>query len=78
MLVKLRVDGEQQELLRLELIRCVTGRLGGGIRELQVDISGERVILQGRTNTYYAKQLAQEAARTVHEFAQLVNEIVVD
>lgn len=76
---KRRSDDEtQQQFLRTQLTQCIMGRSSGGIRDLQVDVSSDRVVLQGRAKTYYAKQLAQEAARNVHKLAQLVNEIVVD
>jgi len=50
----------------------------GRIRDLQVTCSEGRVTLRGRTSTYYAKQLAQQAAldAATHE-SQLANLIVV-
>ncbi len=78
-MIRRRSDEQtQQQVLRTKLAQCIMGRSSGGIRDLQVDVSSGRVVLQGRAKTYYAKQLAQEAARQVHKLAELVNEIVVD
>lgn len=41
------------------IVRC---RTGGRIRDLRVDVSGERVVISGIATTYYAKQLATHAA----------------
>jgi hypothetical protein len=54
-------------------------RLGGRVQDLRLEKTSERcVILQGRTNTYYAKQLAQQAAmEALGDDVELANEIVV-
>jgi hypothetical protein len=53
-------------------------RLCGRIFDLHVVCSGDRVVLQGRSRTYHAKQLAQHAALDLTGGApRLVNEIVV-
>ena len=53
-------------------------RLCGRIHDLHVVCSGDRVVLQGWSRTYHAKQLAQEAALDLTDSpARLVNEIVV-
>ena len=54
-------------------------RLGGRVQDLRLEKTSERcVILQGRTNTYYAKQLAQQAAmEALGTEVELSNEIVV-
>ncbi len=53
-------------------------RACGRIRDLHVVCSEDRVILMGRSRTYHAKQLAQEAAMdcTEGDFA-LANQIIV-
>ncbi|MCP4194916.1 MAG: BON domain-containing protein [Planctomycetaceae bacterium] len=48
------------------------------LRELQVEQDAETIILSGRVETYYHKQLAQEIVRTVLDGRQLVNSIHVD
>ena len=52
-------------------------RLGERIRDLNVAISGEKIVLEGRCATYYLKQLAQHAALGVIEDENLENEIKV-
>jgi hypothetical protein len=55
-------------------IQC---RLGRRIRELQLVVVGRGLILRGRADTYYAKQLAQHAVMEVTELRILANEIEV-
>lgn len=45
--------------LRLE--RLVQGRTGSRIRDLHVEVRDSEVVLTGRANSYYAKQLATHA-----------------
>lgn len=53
-------------------------RACGRIRDLHVVLSENQIILQGRTRTYHAKQLAQEAALELAVGdAILTNQIVV-
>jgi hypothetical protein len=50
----------------------------GRIRDLHVVCSGDMIILQGRSRTYHAKQLAQEAVLDLTEGRPvLANQIVV-
>ena len=56
----------------------IVHRACGQIRDLRVICQGQRVVLQGRSRTYHAKQLALEAALDVlGTHPALVNEIVV-
>ncbi|MDG2384620.1 MAG: BON domain-containing protein [Pirellulaceae bacterium] len=48
------------------------------LRELQVEQDAETIIISGRVETYYHKQLAQEIVRTVLNGRELVNAIHVD
>jgi hypothetical protein len=52
-------------------------RLGNRVRDLRVLIRPAGVILQGRTATYHAKQLAQHAAMELSSLPILANEIEV-
>jgi hypothetical protein len=52
-------------------------RLGNRIRDLRVIIRPEGVILQGRSSTYHAKQLAQHAAMELGNLPILANAIEV-
>jgi hypothetical protein len=52
-------------------------RLGNRIRGLRIQLQPEGVILQGRTATYHAKQLAQHAAMELGNVPILANDIEV-
>ncbi len=52
-------------------------RLGNRIRGLRVQLLPRGVILQGRTTTYHAKQLAQHAAMELANRPILANDIEV-
>lgn len=65
----------QRRLEELEgLVQC---RTSGRIRDLRIDAYSDRVVISGRTSTYYAKQLAQQAAMELAGLGQLRNEIEV-
>jgi hypothetical protein len=55
----------------------VQRRLGSRIRDLRVIVRQDGVILQGRTATYHAKQLAQHAAMELARLPILANDIEV-
>ena len=65
----------QRVVERIE--RYVQNRTGGMIRDLRVEILDGRVLISGRTSTYYNKQLATHAALDVLEDVSLNNEIEV-
>ncbi len=48
------------------------------LRTLQVSCEGDALIISGRVPTFYYKQLAQEAVRTVIKDVPVVNNIEVD
>jgi osmotically-inducible protein OsmY len=52
-------------------------RLGGRVRDLRVVLRDNGVILQGRSATYHAKQLAQHAAMDITGLRILANDIEV-
>lgn len=56
----LNTTSDQGLVTRLE--RLVHGRTGSRIRDLSIEVLDDQVILNGRANTYYAKQLATHAA----------------
>ncbi|MBX3422916.1 MAG: BON domain-containing protein [Pirellulaceae bacterium] len=66
--------------------RDVTGRLRillaespiAEIRTIRVQQDGDRVTLQGRVRTFYAKQMAQETIRGATRGLQIVNSVDVD
>jgi len=70
------VKGESELAERIE--GHIERRASGRIRDLQVVCSDGMIILMGRSRTYHAKQLAQEAVFDLTEGqAALANQIVV-
>ncbi len=55
----------------------VQRRLGGRVRDLRIVPRQNGIILQGRTSTYHAKQLAQHAAMELAGVPILANDIEV-
>lgn len=72
-MVELKKTQEVPELLE----RHVRERTAGRIQNLQLEQSSHWLILTGRCDSFYAKQLAQEAAREVAPDCRVLNEILV-
>jgi osmotically-inducible protein OsmY len=66
----------EAERLAASIERAVQRSTGGGVRNLRVEIDRGGVRLEGRCNTYYCKQLAQQAAMGLSG-DRLTNEIEV-
>ena len=64
--------------LHAELEQHVYFRTGRRIHDLVIEVSAERVVLRGRTPSYYVKQLAQHGVREVLPAVSLENAIVVE
>ncbi|MSU80513.1 MAG: hypothetical protein EXS16_20795 [Gemmataceae bacterium] len=62
-----------EERLESMLVR----RLGNRVRDLRVLVLPTGLVLQGRADTYHAKQLAQHAAMEISASPILANEIEV-
>ena len=65
-----------------DLADCIEGyierRASGRIRDLHVVCSDDGILLQGRSRTYHAKQLAQQAVLDLTDgYPLLTNQIVV-
>ncbi|MFN3191723.1 MAG: BON domain-containing protein [Aureliella sp.] len=66
--------------------RDVTGRLRillsespiAEIRRVKVEQQGDRVLLQGRVRSFYAKQMAQETVREAAGKLHIVNSVSVE
>jgi osmotically-inducible protein OsmY len=69
------VDGTLE--LATELEMRIRVRLGGQIRDFRVVCREEGLVLQGRSRTYYAKQLAQHVVMEVTSIPIIANEIEV-
>jgi hypothetical protein len=65
------------ELLQ-ELVRLVLVRTSRRVRDLTIEMSPERIVLRGRTSSYYVKQLAQHGVREMLPYIYLENTIDVD
>jgi hypothetical protein len=63
----------EEERLEGMLLR----RLGNRVRNLRVILHPEGLVLQGRTATYHAKQVAQHAAMELADLPIVANEIEV-
>lgn len=71
------IDKSPQELA--QFIEGHVNRVANGrIRDLHVVYSEDRIILQGRSRTYHAKQLAHQAVLDLTDgYPLLANQIVV-
>jgi hypothetical protein len=47
------------------------------LREVHVERAGESLLLSGRVDTFYHKQLAQEVVRAVADEFEVINSILV-
>ena len=48
------------------------------VRRIRVEQDGDRLLLQGRVRTFYAKQMAQETIRSAANGLHIVNSVRVD
>jgi hypothetical protein len=63
--------------LRLDLENVVRARTGRRIRDLDIELQPERVVLHGTALSFHVKQLAQQGIREVLPDVRLENAIVV-
>jgi len=68
---------EEAERLAASIERAVQRETGGAVRNLAVEVKGDGVLLRGRCETYYCKQLAQHAAMAFRGSCPLTNAIEV-
>ena len=60
-----------------ELERCIQDQLDGRIGDVKLDLVPGGLVLRGRTRTYHAKQLAQQALMQASDRPLVANEIEV-
>lgn len=48
------------------------------VRRIRVEQDGDRVLLQGRVATFYAKQMVQETVRRANCGLHIINSVSVD
>ena len=69
------ISKASQEIEQLET--HLQSRLSGQVRDLQIVLHDDGLILRGVAHTYYAKQLAQHAAMKASTMRVVANEIEV-
>ncbi len=71
-------DASLSASLTEQVEQTILARMSGRIRDLRICFEGDRLIITGRTSTYYNKQLATHAAIDVAETSYSVqNEVEV-
>ena len=68
---------EAAEQLVASIERAVQRETGHGVYDLAVEISAQGILLRGRCETYYCKQLAQHAVMCMPGGDRLTNRIEV-
>src|SRR5437868_6503791 len=72
------VRGKSKQELAQRIEGCIERKASGRIRDLHVVCSDDAIILQGRSRTYHAKQLAQQAVLDLTDgYPLLTNQIEV-
>ncbi len=69
-LMQVDLSQRAQQALRLSPVHA--------LRDLRVDQQGESLLISGSVSSFYFKQLAQEAVRTVDRTVDIVNAVCVD
>ncbi len=67
------VDGYETS----ELARTIASLTHHQVRDLTVELLHDRLVINGRSSSYYLKQLATQAARAAYPNVELMNEISV-
>jgi hypothetical protein len=70
--------GANMTHLRQELESRVQIRTGRRVRNLSIQVSPERILLQGQATSYHVKQLAQHGVQECLPDAYLENAIIVN
>ncbi|HZZ29679.1 MAG TPA: hypothetical protein VFE46_16905 [Pirellulales bacterium] len=70
------VDEQRRRIVRIK--RSIRRQTSGAIHELQVETTGDTLVLRGHCANFYCKQKAQHAAMKYLTNETLVNEIQVD
>jgi hypothetical protein len=70
------VNSKLDELVE-RIQASVRRRVGGWVRDFQVQIQDQGLVLCGRTRTYYAKQLVQHTVMEVGGLPILANRVEV-
>jgi len=73
-LTEAQIEAEELAAMIEKAIRQETS---GGVRDLTVEVHSGGVMLKGRCDTFYCKQLAQHAAMAIPGGDRLTNDITV-
>jgi hypothetical protein len=77
-ILKVTANAAPSAQIKIEQIETrLRGQLGGRVRELNLVLRENGIVLQGFARTYYAKQLAQHAVMRETELPIASNEIEV-
>jgi hypothetical protein len=68
---------EEAEVLAASIERAVQQETGHGVRNLSVFVDNDAVVLRGRCDSFYCKQVAQHIAMCLSHGERLVNGIEV-
>ncbi len=60
-----------------QIQQLVASRIRGRIRELQICVRGDTLVISGHATTYYSKQLATHAVLDVSDARVIQNDVVV-
>lgn len=71
------VPSRDARLLAARIERAIQQETGRGVRNLNVEVGPENVVMTGFCSTYYCKQLAQHAAMSVARTIGMINSIEV-
>ena len=64
--------------LQRKLVNRVRERTGRRVRDLEVELLPQKVVLHGHATSYHIKQLAQHGVRDLLPHVELTNAIVVE
>lgn len=70
-------DELRGDKLATRIARVVTWRTAGSVQNLRVEVRRDGVFLDGECDTFYSKQLAQQAAMDLTDETPLTNRILV-
>jgi hypothetical protein len=68
---------EEAEGLAVSIERAVRRETDWAVEDLTVEVNSQGILLRGRCDTYYTKQLAQHAAMRIPGGDRLINSIEV-
>ena len=68
----------QSPFLAKRLERQVRQRTGERVRNLEIEMRREEIVLRGRVTSYYVKQLAQHGVREILPYIGVANAITVE